>query len=93
MSEGKIFVGLFHIKRPESHIGVLCGRLNYIFGKRAHKDKRESARYNFDLCLRPQVICYESTVDSSGSIQDTSDIKYLLGMIEWVDRIQSYSWG
>lgn len=70
-----------------------CIRLNYIFGNRAHKDKRKSARYKFDLCMRPQVVCYESAVDSSGSVTDTSDIKYLLGMSEWIDRIQSYSWG
>jgi hypothetical protein len=71
----------------------MFNRLNYIYGAPAYRAKRESARYNLNFCLRPKVICYESTPDPSGAIQDTSSIKYLLGMIEWMDRIQSYSWG
>eukprot|EP00804_Cyclotella_cryptica_P017910 CCRYP_001289-RA/>CCRYP_001289-RA protein AED:0.06 eAED:0.06 QI:88/1/1/1/1/1/6/58/1097 len=69
------------------------GRFNHIFGIPAHENGRKSSRYYVDFCTKPEVICYNSTVDASGSIQSAGAIKYLIGLVEWIDRVQSYSWG
>lgn len=57
------------------------GRLNYFLGKGAADAGRPSPYPNVDLCDDPEVIC--------GSAQH-SELKWVAGMAEWVDQVQSY---
>jgi hypothetical protein len=57
------------------------GRLNYFLGKGAADSGRPSPFPNIDFCEDPEVIC--------GSAQH-SELKWVAGMAEWVDQVQSY---
>ncbi|KAK1739219.1 hypothetical protein QTG54_009762 [Skeletonema marinoi] len=57
------------------------GRLNYFLGKGAADAGRPSPYPKIDFCEDPEVIC--------GSAQH-SELKWVAGMTEWVDTVQSY---
>ena len=57
------------------------GRLNYFLGKGAADAGRPSPYPNVDFCEDPEIIC--------GSSQ-YSELKWVAGMTEWVDTVQSY---
>ena len=74
------------------------GRFNHIFGLPAFKDGRLSGRYEVDFCANPTAVCSNFTVPVNGNYEsptsvDTSEVRYLLGMLYWVDFVQTYSWG
>jgi hypothetical protein len=57
------------------------GRLNYFLGKGAADNGMPSPYPNIDFCEDPEVIC--------GSAEH-SELKWVAGMSEYVDRVQSY---
>jgi hypothetical protein len=53
-------------------------------GKRAYDERGEGRFPDVDFCFFPEASCTE---DGEGS----EEIKWITGMFEWVERIQSYS--
>ena len=64
------------------------GRLNFLVGRRAYEEGRPSRYPNVDFCRTPSVICGDTTATVSGA--EYPELKYLAGLVEWVDRVQTY---
>jgi hypothetical protein len=60
------------------------GKLNYYLGKRAYDERGEGRFSDIDFCFFPEATCTEEG-------ERSEEIKWITGMFEWVDRIQSYS--
>lgn len=58
------------------------GKLNYYLGKRAHDERGEGKFPDIDFCANPEAIC--------ASKQGTEEMRWITGLFEWIDRIQSY---
>jgi len=71
--------GILHTKGVCSY-----GRLNYYLGARAAKEDRNSLYPDIDFCLNPEAIC---------SSDNSTELQWMTGMFEWLDRVQSYDKG
>mmetsp|Transcript_949 Transcript_949/g.2041 ORF Transcript_949/g.2041 Transcript_949/m.2041 type:complete len:1224 (-) Transcript_949:127-3798(-) len=74
------------------------GRFNYAYGLPAFVDQRSSARYNIDFCAHPEALCSDFTIAATEFNQfsttiDTSEVRYLIGLVYWADYVQEYNWG
>ncbi|KAL7527686.1 hypothetical protein ACHAXR_002079 [Thalassiosira sp. AJA248-18] len=74
------------------------GRFNYIYGLPAFMDGRSSGRYTIDFCSHPEALCSDFTIPATEfnkfpATVDTSDVRYLIGLLYWVDYVQDYTWG
>ena len=58
------------------------GKLNYYLGKRAFDLRGEARFQTIDFCADPEATC--------ASESSTEDMRWITGMFEWVERIQSY---
>lgn len=56
------------------------GKLNYYLGKQANDTRGEGRFSEIDFCLNPEATCTED-----------EEIKWIIGIFEWIDRIQSYT--
>lgn len=59
------------------------GKLNYYLGMRAAREGRKSLYPTIDFCEFPQGVC--SSDETYGG-----ELQWMVGLFEWVDRIQSY---
>lgn len=58
------------------------GKLNYYLGKGAADDKRESRYKDVDFCSNPEAICLDDR---------TMEMRWVVAMFEWTERIQTYN--
>ena len=66
----------------------MIGKLNYYLGARAFEEGRTSARYmGVDFCKDPSSICR----GHYGVDETNAEIRWLLGMLYWINKIQAYS--
>ena len=56
--------------------------MNYYLGKRAHDERGEGRFPTIDFCLSPEAMC--------ASESSTEDMRWIVGLFEWIERIQSY---
>ena len=56
------------------------GKLNYYLGKRANDTRGEGRFPDIDFCRNPEATCSDDEV-----------IKWITGIFEWIERIQSYT--
>eukprot|EP00571_Detonula_confervacea_P001264 CAMPEP_0172318412 /NCGR_PEP_ID=MMETSP1058-20130122/34795_1 /TAXON_ID=83371 /ORGANISM="Detonula confervacea, Strain CCMP 353" /LENGTH=1348 /DNA_ID=CAMNT_0013033243 /DNA_START=80 /DNA_END=4123 /DNA_ORIENTATION=+ len=73
------------------------GRFNHLYGLPAIMDGR-SGFYNIDFCSSPEALCSSFTKPATEfnkfpSTIDTSEARYLVGMLYWIDSVQDYNWG
>lgn len=73
------------------------GRFNYIYGLPALIEGRQG-RYNIDFCQHPEALCADFTIPATDfnmfpTTVDTSEVRYLIGLLYWVDHVQDYNWG
>lgn len=61
------------------------GRINKRLGKAAYDAGRPSRYPGVDFCRTPSAICGE------GGRADRPELKYVVALFDWVDRVQSYS--
>lgn len=59
------------------------GKLNYWLGTRAAREGRKSLYPTIDFCEFPQGVC--SSDETYGG-----ELQWMVGLFEWVDRIQAY---
>ena len=59
------------------------GKLNYYLGKRAHDERGEGLFRKIDFCKQPGATCE----------MGTEDIRWIVGMFEWIERVQNYQGG
>mmetsp|Transcript_18807 Transcript_18807/g.44064 ORF Transcript_18807/g.44064 Transcript_18807/m.44064 type:complete len:610 (-) Transcript_18807:98-1927(-) len=59
------------------------GKLNYFLGKRAHEERGEGLFRKIDFCKQPGATCE----------MGTEDIRWIVAMFEWIERIQNYDGG
>lgn len=59
------------------------GKLNYFLGKRAHDERGEGRFRKIDFCKQPGATCE----------MGTEDIRWIVAMFEWIDRVQNYQGG
>ncbi|KAL7521361.1 hypothetical protein ACHAWX_006029 [Stephanocyclus meneghinianus] len=64
------------------------GKLNYHLGKRAYLEGRPSRYPNIDFCRTPWIICDTVKVLENGLAYP--ELKWMVAIFEWIDRIQSY---
>eukprot|EP00804_Cyclotella_cryptica_P021002 CCRYP_009303-RD/>CCRYP_009303-RD protein AED:0.09 eAED:0.09 QI:102/0.93/0.93/1/0.8/0.62/16/340/1751 len=62
------------------------GKLNYYLGARAAREGRKALYPTIDFCDFPQGVC--SSDETYGG-----ELQWMVGLFEWVDRIQSYDKG
>jgi hypothetical protein len=79
-----VFISLNSYPILSSVLGNI-GKLNYYLGKKASDERGEGRFPNVDFCSSPEAIC----ADRQGE-ESTEDIKWIVGLFEWVERIQSY---
>lgn len=60
------------------------GKFNYYMGKRANDTRGEGRYPDVDFCAYPEAPCTE---EGEGS----EEIRWITGMFEWIERIQSYT--
>jgi hypothetical protein len=60
------------------------GKLNYYIGKRAYDERGEGRFPGIDFCSYPEAICTEGD-------EGSEEIRWITGLFEWIERIQSYS--
>jgi len=60
------------------------GKFNFYFGAKAAQDKRASRYPSVNFCVNPQVVC------SSNSSQ-SKEMRWMLAIFDWVDRVQNYN--
>lgn len=65
------------------------GRVNHFLGKRAYDNGRPSRYPNVDFCKSPSVICGDTNLQYSGVAYP--ELKFVVALFDWVDRVQSYS--
>ena len=58
------------------------GRLNYYLAKQASDEGFYSRYPDIDLCTAPNAICND--------VARTRELRWVLGLFEWVDKVQSY---
>jgi len=59
------------------------GKLNYYLGARAAREGRKALYPDIDFCEFPQGVC-------SSDATYGEELQWMVGLFEWVDRIQSY---
>lgn len=71
----------------------LCnfGKLNYLLGRGAYLRQRYSRYPTIDFCRNPGAICSESSNTNGSDKVNTKELKYIISLFEWIERIQSYS--
>lgn len=57
------------------------GKLNFHLGARANADNRPSQYPDINFCTNPGAIC---------SHNNTMEIRWVVAMFEWIDRVQTY---
>ena len=74
---------------PRGSAGTcMIGKLNYYLGARAFEEGRTSARYmGVDFCKDPSSICR----GHYGDDETNAEIRWLVGMLYWINKIQAYS--
>lgn len=58
------------------------GKFNFHVGSRAAAENRPSLYPDLDFCSDPGLICSDE--------ERTMDIRWVVGMFEWIDRVQEY---
>jgi len=74
------------------------GRFNHVYGLPALMDGRSSGRYNIDFCSHPEALCSDFEIPATDfnkftTTIDTSEVRYLIGLLYWADYVQDYNWG
>ena len=67
------------------------GRINHFMGMKAYDDGRPSRYPEINFCKIPSIICGQSTALLSGVAYP--ELKFMVALFDWVERIQSYSNG
>ena len=67
------------------------GRVNYYMGNKAYNDQRPSRYPNVNFCTFPSVICGVTNAQLSGRVYP--ELRYIVALFHWIDRVQSYSNG
>lgn len=67
----------------------MIGKLNYYLGKQAHDQGRSSRYKEIDFCEDPGAICR----DYSKNKETNAEIRWLMGMMYWINTVQTYSQG
>jgi len=60
------------------------GKLNFYLGRIGAEEKGYTNFFDIDICVYPEVICEG---------EDTRLLRWMAGMFEWLDRVQSYNQG
>lgn len=60
------------------------GKFNFYFGAKAARDGRLSRYSAVDFCSNPQVVC-------SSNDRQSREMRWMLAMFNWVDRVQNYN--
>lgn len=61
-------------------------------------DGRSSGRYTIDFCAHPEALCSDFTIPATEfnkfpTTVDTSEVRYEIALLYWVDYVQDYTWG
>ena len=59
------------------------GKLNYYLGRRASVERGEGRFPSIDFCINPEATCAEY-------LGQAEDLRWITGMFEWIERVQSY---
>eukprot|EP00985_Skeletonema_marinoi_P032971 scaffold40123_cov168-Skeletonema_marinoi.AAC.1 len=60
------------------------GKFNYYFGAKAAQDGRSSRYPAVNFCANPQAVC-------SSDNPQSKEMRWMLAMFDWMDRVQHYS--
>lgn len=85
--------GILHTRGPCN-----IGKFNHYFGLPAFVDGRPTGRFPIDFCSNPQSLCVSYTPPATEfnrfpTTIETGEVKYLIGMTDWIERVQSFNWG
>lgn len=72
--------------RGALHTKGVCslGKLNYYLGRKAEEGGRSAPYPDVDFCTNPEAICSDGR---------TMEMRWVVALFEWVDRVQSYDGG
>ncbi|KAL7468709.1 hypothetical protein ACHAXS_009459 [Conticribra weissflogii] len=93
-TSGKVDVqGCCYWGRGALRTNGLCnfGKINFLLGRGAYLRKRYSRYPTIDFCRDPGAVCSESSNTDDSEEVNTNEIKYIISLFEWIERIQSYS--
>jgi len=87
------FSGILHTRGPCN-----IGKFNFHFGLPAFVDGRPTGRFPIDFCSNPESLCESYTPPATEfnrfpTTIETDEVKYLIGMTDWIERVQSFNWG
>mmetsp|Transcript_29382 Transcript_29382/g.69883 ORF Transcript_29382/g.69883 Transcript_29382/m.69883 type:complete len:1241 (+) Transcript_29382:412-4134(+) len=85
--------GILHTRGPCN-----IGKFNFHFGLPAFVDGRPTGRFPIDFCSNPESLCVSYTPPATEfnrfpTTIETGEVKYLIGMTDWIERVQSFNWG